>query len=68
MDDEDLLEATTERIYEIRCRIVHTKDSDGERGQLLPFSSEADRMVHDIELSEMLARSALVAGSRSLQL
>jgi hypothetical protein len=68
MDDGDLLEATAERIYEIRCRIVHTKDSDGERGQLLPFSSEADRMAHDIELLEMLARGALVAGSRSLQL
>jgi hypothetical protein len=68
MEDDDLIDATAERIYEIRCRIVHTKDSDGERGQLLPFSPEAEQMDHDIDLLETLAHSALVAGSRELQL
>jgi hypothetical protein len=66
MEDGDLLDATAERIYEIRCRIVHTKDSDGDLGQLLPFSPEAEQMDQDIELVEMLARSALVTGSREL--
>jgi hypothetical protein len=66
MDDGDLLDATAERIYEIRCRIVHTKDGESDLGQLLPFSPEAEAMDYDIDLIEMLARSVLVAGSREL--
>jgi hypothetical protein len=68
MNDEDLIDAAAGRIYEIRCRVVHTKDSGGDRGQLLPFSVEAEGMDHDIELLETLARGALVAGSRELTL
>jgi hypothetical protein len=68
LPDEDLLEATADRIYEIRCRIVHSKDSDPDQGQLLPFSPEADRMGLDVELVQRLALGALVAGSRELTL
>jgi hypothetical protein len=67
MDDDALLDAVAERIYEIRCRIVHSKDSEGDLGQLLPFSPEAEQMSQDIALVEALARGALVAGSRELR-
>jgi hypothetical protein len=68
MSDEDLLDAVSERVYEIRCRIVHTKDSNADEERLLPFSQEADGLLPDIELVEDLARAALVASSRSLKL
>lgn len=56
------------RVYEIRCKIVHTKSDsrDGDFELLLPFSKEADLMHYDIELAQFLAQQVLVAGSRSL--
>jgi len=68
MSDDDLLNSAAERIYEIRCRIVHSKDSDSGRRQLLPFSPEADRMEQDIALMESIARGALVASSQQLSI
>jgi hypothetical protein len=66
MDDTELLRAVAERIYEIRCKIVHTKDEEGEEefGLLLPFSKEADQLGPDIGLIELLARQALIAASQ----
>jgi hypothetical protein len=66
--DDELLNKTAERIYEIRCRIVHTKDSGSgeEVGLLLPFSREADQLSRDIELLHEAARRVLVATSRPL--
>jgi hypothetical protein len=56
------------RLYDIRCAIVHTKnDSTDEVALLLPFSAEADQLVHDIELMEYVARSVLVACSSPFQ-
>lgn len=56
------------RVYEIRCKIVHTKSDsrDGDLELLLPFSKEADLMHYDIELAQFLAQQVLVAGSRSI--
>lgn len=68
MSDDDLLDAVATRIYEIRCKIVHTKDSDADRSQILPFSPEADQLGPDIALLENLARGSLVAASRELNL
>jgi hypothetical protein len=66
MDDSELLRAVAERIYEIRCKIVHTKNEEGEEefGLLLPFSREADQLGPDIGLIELLARQALIASSQ----
>jgi hypothetical protein len=66
--DEELVSRTAERIYEIRCKIVHTKDErpEGETGLLLPFSPEADRLGPDIELVEYVSRRVLAAGGRPL--
>lgn len=60
----DLRADAAVRIYDIRCGIVHTKSNSSEDVlQLLPFSKEADDLVHDIELMEFVARSVLIASS-----
>lgn len=65
---DDVRQQVAERIYDIRCRIVHTKanasDQDGKL--LLPFSREAESMGHDIEVIAYVAQQVLVAGSSSL--
>ena len=70
MADNDLLDGIADRIYDIRCKIVHTKDSGGggdEVALLLPFSHEAEQLGHDTEMLRMIGRSALVTASRPLQ-
>lgn len=56
-----------ERIYDIRCKIVHTKDVAESRDQtgnlLLPFSKEAEGLTFDIELIQYVARQVLIASS-----
>jgi hypothetical protein len=66
--DDDLITRAAERIYEIRCKIVHTKDTARNEGAglLLPFSPEADRLWPDIDLVELASRSALAAAGKSL--
>ena len=60
----DLLTETAHRLYEIRCRIVHTKDhGDREIQPLLPYSKEASHLHEDIALIEFAATAALVASS-----
>lgn len=64
--DADLINVAGDRIYDIRCRIVHTKASD-EVELLLPFSPEASLMAHDIALVEFAAQQALIVGSHSMR-
>lgn len=61
----DLRPDVADRIYDIRCKIVHTKNDarDGDVELLLPFTAEADQLSFDIELVQFLARSVLMAGS-----
>jgi len=61
----DLRSDVAERLYEIRCKIVHTKvDSrTGELELLLPFSKEAEQLSYDIELAQFLAQQVLIASS-----
>ncbi|HRD91929.1 MAG TPA: hypothetical protein PK201_02295, partial [Accumulibacter sp.] len=61
----DLRNDVADRIYDIRCKIVHTKtDSrDGDVELLLPFTPEAEQLSFDIELVQYLAQQVLVAGS-----
>jgi hypothetical protein len=65
--DDELVTRATERIYEIRCKIVHTKENAGEEdlGLLLPFSAEADSLWPDIELVELAARCVLTAAGKA---
>ena len=61
----DLRNDVADRVYDIRCKIVHTKtDSrDGDVELLLPFTPEAEQLSFDIELVQYLAQLVLVAGS-----
>lgn len=61
----DIRGDVADRIYDIRCKIVHTKSDarDGNVELLLPFSLEAEQLTHDIELAQYLARQVIVAGS-----
>ncbi len=65
----DLRPDVAERLYEIRCRIVHTKidTRSGELDLLLPFSKEAEQLHFDIELAQYLAQRVLVAASTPFQ-
>ncbi len=63
--DVDIRIDTANRIYELRCRIVHTKDED-ELDLILPTSPEISLLKHDLELIEFVARKVLIAGGRQL--
>lgn len=66
----DLRNEVAERIYSIRCKIVHTKtDSrDGEVELLLPFSKEAELLHHDISLIEYVAQQVLISASTPISI
>lgn len=66
----DLRNNVADRIYDIRCKIVHTKSGskEAEIELLLPFSKEAELLYYDIELIKFLAQKVLIASSTRLQL
>ena len=66
----DLRDAAADRIYDIRCKIVHTKDgATGEEiGLLLPNSPEARSLGEDIELVRSISTRVIAASSRELTL
>jgi hypothetical protein len=64
--EADLRQTAAERIYDIRCKIVHTKGTADEVELLLPFSKEAAMLGYDIELVQFIARKVLVAASSTL--
>lgn len=68
--DTDFRSPVADLIYDIRCKIVHTKgeNSDGEIELLLPFSKEAELLFYDIELMQYIARKVLIAASAPLNL
>jgi hypothetical protein len=60
----ELCEQVAERLYGIRCRIVHTKDGlVGISSPLLPFDDEAKRLGHDIALVRFVAQRVIIASS-----
>jgi hypothetical protein len=65
--DRDIRNDVTDRIYDIRCRIVHGKSSEQtEIEPLLPFSKEAQNLNLDIELVKYVARKVLIASGAPL--
>lgn len=68
--DADLRNSVTDLIYDIRCKIVHTKGEsiDGEVDLLLPFSKEAELLFYDIELMQYVARQVLISASTPMSL
>jgi hypothetical protein len=69
-EDSGIVDQTAERIYDIRCKVVHTKSLDGGEGDamILPFSAEADLLMTDVELIRFLARRVLIASSAPLDI
>jgi hypothetical protein len=62
-ESADLRNDVAERLYNIRCKIVHTKadGGDGEVELLLPNSPEEQHLGADIELISSIARACLIA-------
>jgi hypothetical protein len=62
-DQADLRDQAADRIYSIRCRIVHSKQDGGGGGEdvLLPSSREVHSLQADIELVRLVAQRALIA-------
>jgi len=67
-DTSDFITEVSERIYQIRCRIVHSKASEGDFDALLPYSNEIKKMNFDIELIEFISRKVLITSSRPIKL
>lgn len=69
-DDPTILHDVALRIYEIRCRIVHTKAGGKEKEfeLLLPNSRESELLSHDIELIQFVAKQVIVAASTPIVL
>ncbi|MCT1479306.1 hypothetical protein [Microbacterium sp. p3-SID336] len=59
----DLRDQIADRIYGIRCRIVHAKQDGGGKSEdvLLPSSKEANSLQADVELMRLVAQRALIA-------
>lgn len=66
----DLRSEVADRIYDIRCKIVHTKvgGQEGDVELLLPFSKEAELLSFDIELIQYVAQRVLIATSSQLKI
>ncbi|MEU4798676.1 hypothetical protein [Streptomyces sp. NPDC023327] len=64
----DLVNSVCERIYHIRCLVVHSKEDGGGNMEklLLPFSKEADDVRTENELMQFLAQKVLIAGAEPL--
>lgn len=64
----NILLEVSERIYDIRCRIVHKKADDNNYDIILPFSQEVKVIKHDLELVEYVARCILIERSRPIRI
>ena len=65
-EDIDIREQLAERIYDIRCKIVHTKEGD-RRGRISPFTEEEELLeLFDLPMIAGLADNALTGNSREL--
>jgi hypothetical protein len=66
----DVVNEVAERIYQIRCKIVHPKaeGGGGEVELLLPHSKEAEMLSLDIELVRYVSQRVLISASTRFQL
>ncbi|MFS8112076.1 hypothetical protein QD460_10180 [Rhizobium jaguaris] len=66
----DLRSETADILYDIRCKIVHTKADDVEDREaiLLPFSQEAELLRSYVDLIRFLAQAVLIAASSPIKL
>lgn len=65
---EDIRRAVAHRVYDVRCRIVHSK-SESERASgpgLIPGSHHDDLVRYELPLIQFLAERALIASAERL--
>ena len=64
-----LVDQVADRIYDIRCKVVHVKAEEGETELelLLPYTEESEKLGHDIELVRIVARKVLVTSSTPIR-
>jgi hypothetical protein len=61
-----LVRQIADRIYDLRCRIVHSKENHAEAEPLRPFGPEVKRLRHDLHLVRFVAQCVLVrSGQRT---
>jgi hypothetical protein len=64
--EKEVREQVGERIYDIRCRIVHTKEDD-KRGRIIPFTREAALLREfDLPMIEGIVNKVLIANSKQV--
>lgn len=61
----DIYKQSAYRLYQIRCRIVHTKE-DRRKEAFVPFSAEAAELAADVRLISYLAQKVLLANTKVL--
>ncbi|MFC2045703.1 hypothetical protein ACFLUH_03390 [Chloroflexota bacterium] len=66
--DIPLANQLSDRIYDIRCKIVHTKAEDVETEKILPFTRQEILLQVENEIMEFLASKTLIAGSKKLSI
>jgi hypothetical protein len=66
--ESDLRTSIAERLYDIRCRIVHAKSDGGQMKSeaLLPFSREAEQLAVDTQVIQFISTQTLIASSNKL--
>ena len=64
----DIIKSVASRVYDIRCRIVHTKDISGVTKPLLPNSEGAENLKKDISLIEFLAKKVIISASSPIEI
>jgi len=65
---DEIIHQLMERMYDIRCKIVHTKSTGTERDFILPYSEEALQLSYDIDLMKEVAERVLIASSSEFSL
>lgn len=66
-DSINIIAKVAARIYDIRCRIVHNKASETHK-KILPVTQEEDYLRNEVQLIKFLARKAIVANSKTIEL
>jgi hypothetical protein len=66
----EIVREVADRIYDLRCRIVHAKPGDDERipDPLLPYTPEEASLFHDISLARFCARKVIATSAVPLRL
>ena len=66
-DSNGILDDLVERIYDIRCRIVHNKASETDK-KILPMTKNVNYLKHEVELLKFIVRKVLIANSSPFSL